>query len=102
MEYICVDGGRILNLGEKAVSGLILDGTKFACKFQVTNVDRPLLAVSKLTAAGHGVWLGKDHGVITHGGTGKQTHFRKRNGIYVLRIWAPRAKLTTTSGDSRQ
>jgi hypothetical protein len=72
-----------------------------AINFQVTTVDRPLVAVSKLTAAGHDVWFGEHHGVITHGSTGKQTRFTKKSGIYMLRIWVPRAP-TTSSGGSRQ
>jgi hypothetical protein len=98
VEYICADGARIANMGEKLIPGLSDEGSRLSINFQVTQVDRPLLAVSKLTSAGHGVWFGEDHGVITHGGTGKHTYFRKRNGIYVLRIWAPRA----SSGGSRQ
>jgi hypothetical protein len=101
VEYICADGGRIHNLGEKKIPGLSDEGSKLNINFQVTQVDRPLLAVSKLTAAGHAVWFGDDHGVITHG-SGKETPFRKRNGIYVLRIWAPRAQATARSGGSRQ
>ena len=66
--------------------------------FQVTAVDRPLLAVSKLTDAGHQVWFGKDLGTITHGRTGKVTSFKKRNGVYVLDMWVRRA----TSGGSRR
>ncbi len=84
------------------IPGLSDEGSRLSINFQVTNVDRPLLAVSKLTAAGHVVKFGHEHGVITHGGNGKQTHFRKRNGIYVLHIWVPRAKATMTSGGSRQ
>lgn len=101
VEYICADGARILNMGEKLIPGLSDEGSRLSINFQVTQVDRPLLAVSKLTSAGHSVWLGNEQGVITHGSTGKQTHFQKRNGIYVLRIWVPRAQ-PMTSGGSRQ
>jgi hypothetical protein len=100
-EYICADGGRIPNMGEKSIPGLSDEGSRLAINFQVTTVDRPLIAVSKLTAAGHDVWFGQHHGVITHGSTGKQTTFAKRNGVYVLRIWAPHAQMTS-SGGSRQ
>jgi hypothetical protein len=40
--------------------------------------------------AGHDVWFGKTHGVITHGTTGQSTVFAKKNGVYVLKVWAPR------------
>jgi hypothetical protein len=106
VEYVCADGGRVPNLGEKDVSGLTFDGKNFACNFQVTNVSRPLLAVAKLTAAGHGVWFGKNHGVITHGVTGEETVFPKKHGVFVLQIWVRRANANPTaspmSGNSRQ
>jgi hypothetical protein len=69
------------------VKGITLDGGNFACKFQVTNVDRVLLAVAILTAAGHDVWFGKNHGVITHGISGAQTVFPKKHGVFILTIW---------------
>ena len=104
-EYICADGGRIPNMGEKLVCGLSEEGSKLSINFQVTTVDKPLIAVSKLTAAGHQVWFGKQHGVITHGVTGKTTTFEKKNGVYVLRVWAPRpatARTPSSSGGIRQ
>ena len=54
-EYITADGGRIPNLGEKQVAGLSDTGTNMNIKFQVTSVDKPWVAVSTLTAAGHEV-----------------------------------------------
>jgi hypothetical protein len=86
-EYVCAGGGKIRNLGEKAVKGITFDGGNFACKFQVTMVDRVLLAVAMLTAAGHDVWFGKNHGVITNGVTGAQTVFPKKHGVYTMTIW---------------
>ena len=100
MEYVTADGGRIPNLGEKLVCGLSDEGSKLSINFQVTAVDKPLIAVSKLTGAGHDVWFGRDHGVITHGGSGKKTKFFKRNGVYVLKVWAP--VVSPVSGGMRQ
>ena len=82
-EHICADGGRIRNQGEKMVPGLSDKGSRMKINFQVTNDEKPLIAVSKLTEAGHDVWFGKQHGIITHGGTGKQTTFFKKNRVYV-------------------
>lgn len=98
VEYVCADGSRIPNVGEKLVPGLTDEGTKFQVNFQVTEVDRPLIAVSKLTAAGHDVWFGDSWGVITHARTGKQTVFGKKNGVYVLRVWAPRGSSLLPGG----
>ena len=104
MECGCADGGRITNMGEKSVSGLSDEGVKLAINFQVTTVDRPLIAVSKLTAAGHQVWFGQDYGTITHGATGKVTQFARKHGVYVLNIWVPRptTEASSSSGGIRQ
>ena len=80
-----------MNLGEKSVSGLSGEGQKLAIKFQVTNVDRPLIAVSKLTAAGHGVSFEMEHGTITNGTMGAKTIFEKKHGVFILKIWVPRS-----------
>jgi hypothetical protein len=90
VEYVCADGGRIPNLGEKLVGGVSDEGHKLSINFQVACVDRPLIAVSKLTAAGHDVWFGKAHGVITHGTTGQSAVFARKTGVNVLKVWAPR------------
>lgn len=66
--------------------------------FQVTAVDRLLLAVSKLTEPGHKVAFAKEHGTITHGRTGKVIPFKKRNGVYVLSMWVRKP----VSGGSRR
>jgi hypothetical protein len=99
-EYICADGGRIRNQGEKLVPGLSDEGSRMKINFQVTNVEKPLIAVSKLTALGHDVWFGQQHGTITNASTGKQTKFFKKNGVYVLRVWAPRASPASASASS--
>jgi hypothetical protein len=104
-EYICADGARIRNQGEKLVPGLSDEGSSMSINFQVTQVEMPLIAVSKLTAVGHRVWFEGDHGVIQHGSSGRQTKFFKKKGVFVLRIWVPRARPTSAaalSGGRRQ
>jgi hypothetical protein len=90
VEYVCADGGRIPNLGEKRVNGLSDDGQKLAINFQVTSVNQVLVAVPKLTLAGHDVDFRPTFGVITHGVTKRQTKFPKKNGVYMLKIWVLR------------
>jgi hypothetical protein len=104
-EYITADGARIRNQGEKLVPGLSDEGSSMSINFQVTQVEMPLIAVSKLTAIGHQVWFGGDHGYITHGSSGKHTKFFKKKGVFVLRIWVPRARPASAaalSGGMRQ
>jgi hypothetical protein len=90
VEYVCADGGRIPNLGEKMINGLSDDGQKLAIKFQVTSVNQVLVAVAKLTLAGHDVRFRPKFGVITHGVTKRETIFPKKNGVYMIKIWVPR------------
>ncbi len=89
VEYICADGGRIPNLGEKRVQGLTTEGSKLNVTFQVAPVDRPLLSVEKLTAGGHVVNFQKNGGTITHVKTGAVTAIRRANGVFVIDIWVP-------------
>ena len=97
MEYICADGTRIQNIGEKMTPGITDEGAKFKVNFQVTDVDRPLIAVSKRTAAGYDVWFSEKFGAITSK-NGKETKFIKKRGVYVLRMWAPRSPETVPGG----
>ena len=79
-------------------------------KFQVTHVDKPLIAVSKLTAAGHKVEFDGDTGSIVNKANGNVTTFIRKNGVYVLQIWVKRHPSTVAairssaplSGGSRQ
>jgi hypothetical protein len=89
VEYVCADGGRIPNLGEKPVRSLTSEGGKLNVKFQVTQVDRPLISVSDIASQGHSVLFGKDGGVIVHGATGARTRFTKERGVYLLDLWVP-------------
>ncbi len=80
MEYVTAEGGRVPNMGGKAVKGLSGEATKLAINFQATAADRPLFAVSKLTAAGHQVPFDKECGTSTHGATGRVTTFSRITG----------------------
>jgi hypothetical protein len=97
VEYVCADGGRIPNLGEKHVKGLTTDGLKLNVNFQVTPVDRPLISVGRLIKSGHKVEFSPSGGTITHGKSGAVTPFRSENGVYVLDLWVP-----SLPGGSRQ
>ena len=101
VEYICADGTRVQNIHEKMVPGLTDTGATFKVNLQVTDVDKSFIAVSKLTAAGYDVWFDERDGVIRNKRTGKETKFTKKNGVYVIRIWAPRSS-SPLSGGIRQ
>ena len=105
VENVCADGGRIHNVGEKSVKSLSDDGVKLNVTFQVAAVDRPLISVAKLTAAGHRVRFEPDHATIVNIASGRKTHVEKKNGVYVLRMWVPAAAQLSepsSSGGTRQ
>ena len=113
VENICADGARIPNMGEKLVRGITDEGTSVAVNFQVAAVDKPLIAISKLTEAGHDVQFTKEGGDSTHKATGNRTFFSKKSGVYVIRLWVRKqaeqrqmeietsGARTTSSGGSR-
>ena len=76
-------------MGAKDVKSVTNNGEQLNVKFQVTKVDRPLLAVSKIVEAGHHVVFTNKGGSIVHGSTGRKTAFTKNNGVYILDVWVP-------------
>ena len=62
--------------------------------FQLADVERPLLAVSSLTAAGSTVLLNDSGGIIRRNSDGAETKVEKRGGTYIFRMWVP---IPTTS-----
>ena len=89
VQYVCADGGKIPNLGEKNVHGLLTSGSTLDIIFQVTQVDRPLVAVSKLAKAGHRIVFEGAGGYVINGVTGERNDFKLRDGIYLLDMWIP-------------
>jgi hypothetical protein len=55
--------------------------------WQVAQVERPLIAVSQLTAAGNSVAFDTDGGTITHKKSGRVMKFARKGGVYVLSMW---------------
>ncbi len=100
-EHVTADGGRIPNWEEKLVKGISGEGSPMAIIFQVTHVGKPLIAVSKLTAAGHEAWFCAKDGTVTNTANGKTAHFLRKDNVYVMQIWVkkPNGQL---SGGSRQ
>ena len=74
-------------MGEKDVQSLTTKGTRFDVNFQIAQVDRPLLSVSKLTKAGHMVKFDKTGGYIVNAVTGGRTNFPMQNDIYIMDMW---------------
>ena len=88
MECRAANGPRIPNRGEQDVRFETEEGIRAVIPFQLADVERPLLAVSALTAAGNTVTLGDRGGVIRRS-DGQETRVQRRGGTYVLRMWVP-------------
>ena len=81
--------------------GTTNEGEKLNIKWQVTQVSRPLLSVSKLTAAGYTTNLHENGGSIKNHRTGKTIKVVKRHGIYVVDLWVPPKESKPTKPFSR-
>jgi hypothetical protein len=81
------DGSDIPNYGEIDVGFVTNENIFMGITIQISDIDRTLLSVSELTAAGNDVNLREDHGEIVNRKTGKVVHFPRRGGVYVLQMW---------------
>ena len=85
------DGSAIPNLGQADVRFTTDEGHRCVMTLQVAEIDRPLIAVTHLSACGNRVILGKDGGVIEHERTGRKIKIHRKGGVYVMRMWVPAA-----------
>jgi hypothetical protein len=88
-KYRGPDGTCIPNEGQQQVQFASDEGHQCGMTWQIADVERPLLAVSHLSAAGNKVVFGKAGGEIINIATGKKIAFQRRGGVYVLRMWVP-------------
>jgi hypothetical protein len=100
-KYRGPDGSRIPNLGQMDVAFESEEGHRCGLTWQIADVERPLVAVSHLSAAGNRVILEKDGGEVVHEETGRKIKLQKKGGVYVMKLWvAPRKK--TSESDSKE
>ena len=79
---------KINNQGEQHLCLTPLDksfGLKL--KMQSAAVSRPILRVIRLAEHGNDVAVRNDGGTIKNLETGRITHFERKHGVYVLRVW---------------
>ena len=82
--YRAANGSRIRNVGQQKVAFSTTEGHHCSMPFQVAEVERPLISVTQLTAAGHRVVLGPAGGQIVHVASGRTIDLVKRGGVYLL------------------
>ena len=84
--YRAANGSPIPNLGQTIVHFQDGDGQTCGLPFQVAEVDRPLISVSRLAAAGCKVTFLEDRGEILHVASGKCLPLVRRDGVYILEL----------------
>ena len=87
-EYEVANGGTVVNLGERQAEMKLQeeDRTSMMMSFQVVEVHKPLLAVSRLTEAGHKVMFDKEapHILLS---TGRKVPMRCNVGTCEVDVW---------------
>ena len=87
--YTSANGGKIMNLGEQHVPVCLSNGARTIATFQVADVSRPLMSVSKLCEMGNRVIFGANGGMILNLQSGEATPFVKDEGVYTFEMWIP-------------
>ena len=90
MQYEIADGTLIPNLGERRIPIIGEQGQKRSLKVQVSEVNKNLLSVRRITAAGNRVVFEADHGYIEDKTTGEKMWLKMEEGMYMLTMWAKR------------
>jgi len=84
--YRAANGTRIRNLGQQSVTFSSTEGHRCEMPFQIAEVERPLISVSQMAAAGNVVTLDESGGRIANKRTGKAIELIRRGGVYIMRM----------------
>ncbi len=88
VKYEVANGVRIDNLGEKNFKGVSKEGFFRSMTAQVCDVNKALLSVKKVIAAGNQVVFGSKEGsYIESNTTGERMWLEERGGMYILELW---------------
>ena len=100
--YLAANGGRIANRGQQLLPCMLGNGDITEAVFQVADVSRPLMSVSKVCEAGNRVIFGQSGGVILNLSSGKTTVFEMKDGVYVFPLWIPGLSLAGSAPFARR
>ncbi len=101
VSYEVANGGIIRNTGQKNCIVQTNGGTAKLLSFQVCDVHKPLLAVSRLCEAGNAVVFHPAWSYIENLKTGERTTLVEREGLYELKVWMRAAKDFGRPGQSQ-
>ena len=88
--YTTAGGKKIKNEGEKNLSMVTEMGEMVGTNWQTVDITRPSTSVRQICQQGNRVAFGAQGGVILNLETGKETHLRVEDNVYVLDLWLPR------------
>ena len=88
--YEVADGTLLPNKGEKRFGVICEDGVKKKMVAQVCGVNKALLSVRRVTAAGNTVVFKKGYGYIEEESTGEKIWMEEKEGMYVVKLWVPK------------
>ena len=87
VQYEVASGELIDNLGEKNFVGYNEMGEARSMKAQVCDVNKALLSVKRMVAAGNRVVFEPACGYIEDVGTGDRMQLKEKGGMYMLKLW---------------
>ena len=90
-KYEVANGGIIDNKGERRCILETEEGAQKLLSFQVCDVHKPLLAVSKLVETGHAVVFHPAWSYIENIYTGEKITLHAKDGLYELKAWVKHA-----------
>ena len=83
-------GVRTPNLGEKRFVGVTTEGAMRSIMAQVCEVNKALLSVKKMAAAGNRVVFDQDGSYIEDKRSGERMWLAEEDGMYMLTMWVNR------------
>lgn len=86
VQYVTANGSCVKNQGEKHLKVVTQEGQKCTINMQVTDVQKPLMSVSRICDAGHRVVFTKEGGYIENLMDGKRTTFPRVDNVYRLKV----------------
>ena len=84
------DGSMIPHKGSKQFKAVSNEGWDRWINAEVTYVDRPLLSVAQIVAAGCKVIFDANGSYIEQPGLGEYIELEQSGGLYTLKMWVPK------------
>lgn len=86
VQYVTANGSCMKNQGEKHLKVVTQEGQKCTINMQVTDVQKPLMSVSRICDAGRRVVFAKEGGYIENLMDGKRATFPRVDNVYRLKV----------------